>query len=58
MTDSDVSWRLMEEVHIARHHLVVALGAVTLAAAQLEHADDIAEHIKAAIRLLPREEYL
>lgn len=39
-----------------RHHLLIALGSTVMAAGRIDATDEIAEHIKAALRLLPEED--
>jgi len=44
-----------QEIGNARHHLLMALACAGLLSGKLQVADDLAEHIKAALKLLPQD---
>jgi len=44
-----------QEIGNVRHHLLMALGCAGLLSGKLQVADELAEHIKAALKLLPKD---
>jgi len=44
-----------QEIGNARHHLLIALGCVSLLSGRLQVADELAEQIKTALKLLPKD---